>query len=147
MKKTFVITILIIFLLVFVSIVVIKVNLNNKEQQSNKIKKYNLEYEQYTNKQVYGTDIATLISKAIKQNEKNQIPKDKKGHYIQNEENSIEIALKMITVNKTYPMEEIYNNQITEFVKNFNTIRFKCVELEYHSKTGKVSRMVFEEQV
>ncbi|MBO4815766.1 MAG: hypothetical protein J5507_02285 [Clostridia bacterium] len=147
MKKTFIITILIVFLLVFISIIFIRVNLNKKEQQSSEIKKYNLEYEQYTNRQVYGTDIATLIGKAIKQNEKNKVQKDGNGYYIENEEDSIKIDLKMVTINKTYPMEEIYNNEISEFVKNFNTIRFKCEEIEYHSETGKISKMVFEEQV
>jgi len=42
-------------------------------------------------------------------------------------------------------MEEIYNNKITSFVQNFNFISFKCTRIEYHEKTGKISKLVFEE--
>lgn len=71
--------------------------------------------------------------------------KIKIGYYIDNGENSIKIDLKMTTVNKTYPMEEIYNKEITNFVQNFNFISFKCTSIEYHERTGKISKLVFEE--
>ena len=51
----------------------------------------------------------------------------------------------MTTIDKTYPMEEIYNNQTTKFVQNFNLVKFKCVSIEYHENTGIISRLVFEE--
>jgi len=51
----------------------------------------------------------------------------------------------MITIEKTYPMEEIYNNDITKFVQNFNIVEFKCSEISYHKKTGKISKIVFDE--
>ena len=81
----------------------------------------------------------------IDQNEKNKIEKNEKGYYIDNKQNSIKIDLKMTTIDKTYPMEEIYNNQITNFVQNFNQIKFKCTKIEYHENTKKISKMVFEE--
>ena len=59
--------------------------------------------------------------------------------------NSIKIELKMITIEKTYPMEEIYNNDITKFVENFNLVKFKCTKIEYHKNTGKISKITFEE--
>lgn len=92
-----------------------------------------------------GTEVATIIGQAINQNEKNNIEKDQNGQYIENETNSIKIDLKMKTIDKTYPMEEIYNKEISEFVKNFNLVKFKCINLEYHRKTGRVSKIVFEE--
>ena len=58
---------------------------------------------------------------------------------------SIKIDLKMITVEKTYPMELIYKNDVTNFVKNFNVILFKCTNIEYHKETGKVSKLIFEQ--
>lgn len=109
------------------------------------IKEENSEYEYYLGKTVYGTDVTTLINKAINQNEENNIQKDEKGHYIENDENSLKIDIKMITIDKTYPMEEIYNNDITKFVQNFNLIEFKCTSIQYHEKTGKVSKIIFEQ--
>lgn len=109
------------------------------------IKEENSEYEYYLNKTVYGTEVTTLINKAMNQNENNNIKKDEKGHYIENKENSIKIEIKMITTEKTYPMEEIYNNDITKFVQNFNLIEFKCTKIEYHKETGRVSKIIFEQ--
>ena len=51
----------------------------------------------------------------------------------------------MTTIDKTYPMEEIHSNEIVKFVQNFNLIKFKCTSIEYHKKTGKVSKLIFEE--
>ena len=109
------------------------------------IKEENSEYEYYLGKTVYGTEVTTVINKAINQNETNKIQKDEKKYYIENNENSIKVEIKMITTGKTYPMEEIYNNDITKFVQNFNLIKFKCTSIEYHEKTGKVKKIVFEQ--
>lgn len=109
------------------------------------IKEENSEYEYYLGKTLYGTDVATLINKAVNQNENNKTEKDEKGYYIENSDNSLKIDIKMITIDKTYPMEEIYNNDITKFVQNFGLIEFKCTNIEYHKKTGKVSKITFEQ--
>lgn len=117
----------------------------NVRAEKIEIRRENLEYEIYLNKEILGTELATLISKAVNINEKNNILKDEKGYYIENKEDSIKIDLKMTTIDKTYPMEEIYNNEIALFVKNFNFIKFKCKGIEYHNKTGRISKLVFEE--
>lgn len=109
------------------------------------IKEENNEYEYYLNKTVYGTELTTLINKAINENEKNKIQKDEKGNYIENNENSIKIEIKMITIEKTYSMETIYNNDITKFVENFNLIKFQCTKIEYHKKTGRIRKIYFEQ--
>ncbi len=109
------------------------------------VKKANQEYEYYLNKEIYGTEVTTLINKVIDQNERNSIAKDEKGYYIDNGENSIKIEFKMITIERTYQMEDFYNNDINEFLANFNTIRFKCTNIEYHEKTGKISKLVIEQ--
>lgn len=136
---------LIILALIFIIICIICTFLINLRSGKSELAKQNLEYEKYLNKIILGTDLATLISKSIDNNEKNNVQKDNKGHYIDNEKNSIKIDLKMSTIDKTYPMEEIYNNEMTAFVKNFNLINFKCTSIEYHKKTGKISKLVFEE--
>ena len=141
MKRTLLIPLVICFIMICITCIF----LINLKIQSQEIKRENAEFEIFLNKEVLGTDVASLISKAVDKNEKNNIQKDDRKYYINNDENSIKIDLKMTTIEKTYPMEEIYNNNITEFVKNFNSIKFKCTSIEYHKKTGKISRITFEE--
>lgn len=137
--------ILLIIALLSITICITCVILINRQAEYKQIKADNKEYEIYFEKEVYGTDLATLIGKTINQNEKNMVKKDEKGYYINNGKNSIEIDLKMHTIEKTYPMEEIYNNKIINFVKNFNIIKFKCTKIEYHEKTKRISNLTFEE--
>ena len=100
------------------------------------IKKYNSQYEYYINKSIYGTELVTLINKVINENEINKVEKDEKGFFIENNENSIKINIKMNTNGKTYQMETFYNNDITKFVENFNLVKFRCNKIEYHKKSG-----------
>ena len=141
MKKTIIILLIPIFMIIF-SICGLLITKNTTLKN---IKRENQEYEYYLNKTIYGTEVTSIINKAINQNEKNGIPKDEKGYYIENNENSLKIEIKMITIEKTYLMEEIYNNDITKFVQNFNIVEFKCSEISYHKKTGKISKIVFDE--
>ena len=141
MKQSF----LIILAIIFIVICIVSGAIFNLKTENREISKYNLEYENYLNKEILGTEVATLISKVIDQNEKNNVQKNEKGYYIENNGSSIKIDLKMTTIDKTYPMEEIYNNQITNFVQNFSQIKFKCTKIEYHKDTKKISKMIFEE--
>lgn len=109
------------------------------------IKVANSEYEYYLDKTIYGTELATLINKAVNENEQNKIEKDENKNYIENNTNSLEIEIKMLITGKTYKMEAIYNNDITKFVENFNLIKFKCTSIEYHKNTGRVKKLIFEE--
>ena len=138
-------SIFIILATLFIVICIICVMLINLESEKKQIVVENRVYTKYKDQEIIGTELATLIGRAIAQNEENDVPKDEKGYYIDNKENSIKIDLKMKTIEKTYPMEEIYNNEIAEFVQNFNTIKFKCIEIQYHKKTNRVSKLVFEE--
>lgn len=137
---------LLILLLLFIIIIfsIYGLLINNKVH-TNTLKNYNKEYEEYLNKTINGTELATLINKVIYLNEKNGIKKDKKNYYIENKENSIKIEIKMIITEKTYPMEEIYNKDTAEFVKYFSLENFKCTSIEYHKNTGKISKMFFEQ--
>lgn len=138
-------TLFLILALIFIVICLVCYNLIDIQSQNKELKEENYKYEQYLNKEILGTELATLISKAVDQNEKNGVQKDQKEYYIDNNQNSIRIDLKMTTIDKTYPMEEIYNNKITNFVQNFNIIKFKCTNIEYHKETGKISKLIFEE--
>lgn len=141
MKKLLAI-LLILFMIIIFSIYALFIN---TKAQTNNLKNYNKEYEEYLDKTIYGTELATLINKVTDINETNKIEKDEKNHYIDNKENSIKIEVTMLLTEKTYPMEEIYNTDTAEFVKYFNLEKFKCIKIEYHDKTGKISRMLFEQ--
>lgn len=141
MKKVLIILLILFMIIIFA---IYALFITNKAQ-TNSLRNYNREYEEYLDKTIYGTELATLINKATNVNEKNKIEKDKKNHYIENEENSIKIEITMLLTEKTYPMEEIYNTDTAEFVKHFNLEKFKCTKIEYHNKTGKISKMLFEQ--
>lgn len=138
-------TLLIILAIFFIIICLLSSMIINVQSQKNEIIRANKVYENYLNKEIPGNELATLIGKVVNENEKNNVTKNDKGYYIDNNKNSIRIDLKMTTIDKTYPMEEIHNNEIAKFVQNFNFIKFKCTDIEYHQKTGRVSRLVFEE--
>lgn len=141
MKKTFLLITAIILIIIFIILGYIF----EAQAKQNQAIAYNKQYETYLGQEIYGAEIATLINKVTEQNEKNNVQKDEKGYYIDNGTNSIKIDLKMITVEETYPMELIYKNNITNFVKNFNVILFKCTNIEYHKQTGKISKLTFEQ--
>ena len=141
MKKTILIILLLLFIII-VSVYILR--LKTKVRYIN-INKYNSEYETYLNRNIKGTELATLINKAINENEKNNVKKDKDKHYIADDEKSINIEIKILFTDKTYPMEEIYKNDTSEFIKYFDLIEFKCTKTEYHEKTGKISKMMFEQ--
>lgn len=141
MKKLLII-LLLLFMIIIFSIYALFIS---NKAKVNSLKNYNKEYEEYLNKTIYGTELATLINKVTNINENNKIEKDEKNHYIENEENSIKIEITMLLTEKTYPMEEIYNKDTAEFVKHFSLEKFRCTKIEYHNKTGKISRMLFEQ--
>lgn len=117
----------------------------NYKAQYNISKKANLEFENYLNEEVYGTDLATIINRAIDNNKKNEVEKNNKGIYLSNNKNSISIEIKMIDNDSIYQMETIYNGGIQNFINYYSNIKFKCIEIEYHNSTNKVKYMLFEQ--
>ena len=147
MKKYIIIISLILMIIITICIVGINAKLRVKRANI----QANSDYEQYLENEIYGTDVVTLINKAITNNEKNQVKKDEKGFYINNNQNSIKIDLVMITdeekeETKVYKMEVISKVGITEFIKNFNTAKFKCTKIEYHKATGKIAYIELAQQ-
>lgn len=144
MKKNLMLVCIILLIIIGISVVVVKINM-----QKHKISAIqNIDFEQYLEEEIYGTDIITVINKAISSNELNEVTKDTKGFYNNNKINSIKIDVVMITnveKNETtvYKMEAISKVGITDFIKNFNTTRFKCTKKEYHLATGKISYIEF----
>lgn len=109
------------------------------------IEKSNSEFNYCLNKEIYGAELATIINKAMENNEKYSIEKDNKGFYIDNDNTSIKIQIKIIDNNTTYDMETFYMNGIDKFVQNYNIIKFKCSDIKYHPITKRVSNLYFEQ--
>ena len=139
MKQSF----LLVLIAIFIIICIICTALINLQAEQDIIKKENSEFEKYLNKEILGTELASLISKVVDKNERNLVLKDEKGYYIENDKDSIKIDLKMSTINKIYPMEEIYNKEIVLFVQNFKLITFKCTIIEYNKNKVKISKVIF----
>jgi len=147
MKKN----LLIIICTVIIIVAIILGNYYNYKAKVTELKEYNLQYEVYLDKEIYGTEIATVINKAIDNNEKNEVEKEKiekeeKTYYFykQNDINSIKVEVKIIDNDKIYQMESLYQGEIDKFVQYYNFIKFKCTKMKYN-KAGKVSYMMFEQ--
>lgn len=117
----------------------------NYQNNRNKITKENSMYESYYNQEIKGTNLATIINKAMDTNTKNEVGKDSKGKYINNENNSINIDIKMLDDGNTYNMEKIFNGGISTFTAYYSEIKFKCTQINYHSNTGRISYLLFEQ--
>lgn len=118
--------------------------LNFKEQKS-LIQKYNLEYEVYLNQDVTGRELTTAINRAVNNNEKNSVQKDEKGFYIDDDNNSVKIEIKILDNDTTYQMETLYNGGMENFIQYYGDINFNCSKIDYNSK-GKVSHIIFEQK-
>lgn len=141
MKKTLIIIIAIIIALTSIAIVIVK----KAENQGNNLMNFNKYYESFLDKEIFGSDVATLINKAIDNNEKNNVSKDEKNIYLDNGVNSIKIYIRLLEADKDYEMEVISGVGMTEFISNYNTLEFKCTKITYHESTGRVATLLIEE--
>ena len=137
--------IVILFVIIIIIICGISYLYLNYKAEFNMTKKANLEFEKYLNEEIYGTDLATIINRAVDNNEKNEVQKNNKAIYLDNETTSISIEIKMIDNDTIYQMETIYNKGIQNFINYYGNIKFKCVDVKYHSSTNKVKYMLFEQ--
>ena len=110
------------------------------------VNQINQEFEQYTTQdKIIGSLLMTIINKATDYNEKNGVKKDNNNRYIQNEENSIKIEVKFLESKSIYDMEAISGLGSEAFIKNYNSMYFKCTKKEYHSSTEQIKYMLFEQ--
>ena len=135
-----------IFLLIIIGIVsTISYLYLNSINNQRIAQKENIKFEIYKDEEITGAEVTTLINKAINSNQQNEVEKDKKGRYIDNETNSINIDIKFIDDDVTYNIEKIYNNGMDKFLTYYRDIKFKCVDVQYHDKTQKIKYMLFEQ--
>ena len=141
MKKSLILIIIILI------VIVVSFVLNYKEYEINQIdlKNFNLGYEKFNADNLNGLDLITVMNLATSNNEKYEIPKDENGLYILDDENSIEIYVTMIINNETYRMERFTTEgKNSEFIRLFGDVNFKCTDIKYHQKNGRVASMIFE---
>ncbi len=140
--------IIIIIILVIIAMAPIMLLITQYRNERNEVNKFNLEYEQYRDKSIYGTNIGSLINYATNNNEKYNIDKDENGNYIDDDKYCMKIEIRMLSSEDenniiAYEMETINSLGTERFVKNFNVLEFKCVDINYNSY-GRVSKLVFE---
>lgn len=141
MKKILIILIL----LVIAIIAVVTYQYNSYNTKLQETKKINKEYENFTQNEILGTSLITLINKAINSNEKNNIQKNDKGLYKENETTSIKIEVKFTESDNTFSMESIGRIGSEEFTKNYGAFSFKCTKKTYHEKTNNIKYLLFEQ--
>ncbi len=140
MKKFVIFLIIVVIIVGSISYLYIIEKANQTE-----INKQNVLFENYYQRKIYGADLATLINKAIDLNIKNNVEKDEKNFFIENDKNSILITIKMIDNDTIYSMESFANQGISTFLEYYNKIQFQCNKMEYHENTHMVKNMLFEQ--
>lgn len=133
------------FFIIIVIVVCISYLYINYKSSYNQAIQENKQFESYYNEEVYGTDLTTVINRAIDKNIQNEIEKDKKGFYIDNNTNSINIDIKILDNDTTYKMETLYRGEMSKFVQYYGDVKFKCTKIEYHKNTNKIKYMLFEQ--
>ena len=116
----------------------------NYRIMENEAKRENMQYENYYQKEIYGTDLVTLMNKVVDENTKNEVEKDDTGLYKDNGKNSIRIDIKFTDDDRIHTLEEIYNGGTEVFVQYYNQIKFKCTKIEYHPNK-KVKYLLIEQ--
>ena len=139
MKKV-IIVILSIFLIIMISIYMNYRQAVSKELQA---KKFNQDYEFFNKEAILGTDVTTMINKAMDNNEKHGIKKDENGVYIPDDEYSVKIYVYMIINEQTYPMEQLVKTGLSEFTRYFGEVHFNCTDVKYHKTNGRIAEMTF----
>lgn len=140
MKKGFIV----IALFCLISLLVILYNYNNLNSKQKEIISFNNKYLEFNKDEVKGLDITTVMNRAINDNEKNNIQRNENEEFIENEENSIKIFLKMKIDGKTYSMEAFEKRGMDEFAQYFGGVVFKCIDVTYHKNSGRIATMTFE---
>ena len=148
MKKNLIILISIL-LMICAFVVYFVINYRNMQMQA---QINNKEYNTYKEKTIVGTTLVSIINKTVDNNEKNNIEKDNSNVYIENEDNSIKIYIYFLgedgkRIETPYTMEQIYNKGSDSFIKLYGTSNFTCTNIDYHSKTGNVKSLTFEQKI
>lgn len=101
------------------------------------ISKFNYFFEQYQDKIIEGTELATIINRVMDENEKNKSEPSK----------IVKLEIHIMDNDTTYQVEQIYQLGTERFVSNFNTEKFSCKEISYQKETKMVNYICFEQKL
>ena len=136
-----------IFIAIVISIIaLITYNFINYKSTILKADDVNKEFLKFNGIELSAQDVISLFNKACNYNNKNNVKKDNKGYYIENDENSLKINLKLRLSKDLYPMEMILKNGFDNFLKYYSEAKFRCSDVKLHEGTQLVSYMLIEEQ-
>lgn len=140
MKKFVIFLAIVILMVCGISYTYLMYRVNSQET-----KRQNQAFESYENQVITGTELSSVINRAMDSNSKNQIEKQKDGTYLSNTTNSIKVEVKMLDNGKTYSMESLVSQGLDEFIQYYYNVSFKCTRIDYHETTKKVSYLLFEQ--
>lgn len=122
-------------------LVFVVINISDRNIKNNENTRFNIQFENFSGKTIYGADVLTIINKAIDNNEENAIQRDENGLFIANDENSVKIELILLSTDSegkvnevTYQMENLEKADLNKFVSSFGLTKFECTSIEYNSK-------------
>ena len=146
MKKNLIIVIIILIII----IAPIMIFFSEYKSKQNEIKTFNLKYEKYREKTIYGTEVGSIINSIVDNNKRYEIGTDEDGNYIDDDRYCIKMKINIPIIDENYEeIEQLYDLEtivylgVDRFIKNFNTYEFICENIEYNS-TGRVKFMQFK---
>ena len=131
---------------IFIIILIFVVSLlYNYDKEVKKAQGFNRQYELYYQKEILGTELATVLNKTMDYNERANVDKDDKNRYYIETEDSILIDIKFKEKEETVKMEDILQKDMENFIKYYATSNFKCTNIEYHEENKQVKSLYFEQ--
>jgi len=131
---------ILIIIIIIIAIVPIMMKFSAYQNAQNEIKKFNLTYEKYLEKSMYGSEVGSIINSVIDNNEKYNIKKDENFRFIDDDKYCIIVEINIPTLDENgnevedlYRMEAIDELGVDRFVANFSIYKFECQEKKYNS--------------
>lgn len=141
MKKT-----IIILICIFIAIIISLYTYYQSTQSAlQSVKKFNYQFEQYFDKEIYGADVVTIMSKAIDNNNQYNIARNEENKFIEDNKYCLKVMIKFKDVDKIFDMESIEKAGIEGFMQNFAKSTFKIIEYDYNDESSRIGRIVIEE--
>lgn len=141
MKKKLLV-ILGIFIIILLFVVYL---LYNYRKDVIQMQSFNRQYEVYYDKTILGTDLATVLNKAMDHNKKNDIAKDSKDRYYIETDKSLLVEIKFSEKEEIVKMEDILSKEVETFISFYGAASFKCTKIEYHESNKQVKSLYFEQ--
>ena len=141
MKKT-----IIVLICIFIAIIISLYTYYQSTQSVLRgVKKFNYQFEQYFDKEIYGADVVTIMSKAIDNNNKYDIARNEDNKFIEDNKYCLKVMIKFKDVEQTFDMESIEKAGIEGFMQNFSKSTFKVIEHDYNEDSKRIGKIVIEE--